>query len=155
MNVTEFLNTARDMKGYLIAALTDRYLVDYWPMQNATLEGLEDKVLEIHIFNKEQERRLFRSDISGEFYSSVIKEEAGGNAEYYDEYQYLDIDDTRVNHAPNGGFNVQATGGGEYFLPMDHSKNACLQIRYYLEKYPQTGQSRVYKWRLVDFVEGK
>ncbi len=155
MNVKEFLNSAADMNGYVVAALTDRYVVDFWPMQNDTLEGSEDKALEIHIFNRDEERRLFRSDISKDFCEVVISEGENDGGKYFDEYQYLDIDDTKVGGSVNGGFEVRSTGGGKYFVPLPRIKNACVHIRYYLGKYSQTGQSRIEKWRLVDFVEGK
>lgn len=144
----EFLSTTAGMRGYMTAALTDEYIVDTYPETINTLEGKEDKILEVRVFNKGREVRLFRPDISGEFCIRVI-DDPDGTAESFDEFQYLDIDST----IDAGGSARVQTGGGKFDLPV-RSGDPKIRIRYYLGKYENTGHVRITDWRLVDIVEG-
>lgn len=144
----EFLSAAAGMSGYMTAALTDEYIVNTFPESINILEGKEDKILEVRVFNKNKEIRLFRPDISGEFRMRVI-DDSDGKTEFFEEYQYLDIDST----VDAGGSARVQTGGGRFDLPV-RSKEPKILIRYYLGKYEKTGHARITDWRLVDLVEG-
>ena len=153
MRVKEFLENAADItKGYLIASLTDQYIVDYWPMKKYTLADKTDKILDIRIFCESEERKLFRADISREFTERSLSDE-NENGEYFDECQLVDIDETKTYETDNG-YEVTTTGGGNFFLPVaDRKGDVYLRFRYYSGMYDMTGQSKVEKWRLVGFEE--
>lgn len=143
-NIDETLNQ------YIIAAFTDEYYVDRF--NNEAKEKLMDrldKALEIRVFGDDSEYKFFRTDISREFLYRHIVDSDNDN-EYYDEEQFLDIDDTRTI-----GDSVYATGGGQYNLPIANKKNAKIKIRYYFGKYEDTGHAYIKDWRVVNFVEGK
>lgn len=147
MNLKEFLNKTSDIKGYVLASLTDEYIVDTWPMKKSSFVGKEDKVLEIHVFNENQEERLIRTDISKEFaYHQAID----NGKEYFDECQYIDIDTLKLSEAKEG--EVVTTGGGTFNLPIDKKAGARLKLRYYFDKYEETGHVKLADWRMVDFV---
>ena len=143
-NIDETLNQ------YIIAAFTDEYYVDRF--NNEAKEKLMDKLdkaLEIRVFGDDSEYKFFRTDISREFLYRHIVDSSNDN-EYYDEEQFLDIDDTRTS-----GDSVYATGGGQYKLPIANKKNAKIRIRYYFGKYEETGHAYIKDWRVVNFVEGE
>ncbi len=156
MTVQEFLEQAKAKieTGGCMAALTDEYLVENWPIQEALLTGKEEKLLELRIFGKQGELRLSRSIIGQAFSFRSIFDEGVEKDErdHYDELQYLDIDETAGKDAEG---NVTATGGGSYRSPVNNIRDAKIRIRYYLGKYEETGQSRIEDWRVVEFVEGR
>ena len=168
----ECQNRVKD--GYIIAALTDEFFVGDWSDQkqnekhnydNADKDKNEkhirdnaDKVLEIRVFNEYRELKLMRSDISKDFLCRCIddvKLSAAGYdlcyEDYYDEWQILDIDETKGRDARGC---VTATGGGKYYLPPKETENAQIKVRYYLGRYKETGQVRVEDWRAVTFENG-
>jgi hypothetical protein len=153
ITVADFLKDAVEKisSGFIIAALTDQYVVDKWPSEERVkLENEGEKVLEIRIFDKESELKISRTEMGAELGCRVLSDADGGR-EYFDEVQYLDIDDKSIG----AGDKVRATGGGEYNLPLTKKSNAKIRIRYYLGKYEETGQARVEDWRIVELVEGK
>lgn len=148
-----FLKRAMKIQGYMIASLTDQYVVDEWPstekifVEESCREDLNKKLLELRIFNKQQEMKAFRSDVSKEF---LFREKTDVDADdYFDEWQYLDIDSTKEV----SGQKVTATGGGVYKLPLGSKVDAKICIRYYLGRYSETGQAIIQDWRCVDFKE--
>lgn len=153
MTVNEFLEQAKSKigSGGCIAALTDEYLVESWPLPEDFLGGKEEKLLEIRVFGEQGEMKLSRSTVGQDFRCRSIFDE-DGESDSYDEVQYLDIDD-KLGKDDNG--RVTATGGGTYHLPVNNIRNAGVRIRYYFGKYEETGQSRVEDWRIVEFVEGR
>ena len=70
----QWTEETKQMKGYVLAELTDRYIVDKWPLEKTPkfLENHRNKVLEIRVFNKEREVKLFRGDIGREFKMSIL-----------------------------------------------------------------------------------
>ncbi len=156
MTVQEFLEQAKAKieTGGCIAALTDKYIVEGWPLQVDQLSGKEGKILELRIFGKQGEMKLSRSTIGQAFSFRSIFDEGVEKDErdHYDELQYLDIDETAGKDEEG---NVTATGGGSYRSPVSNIHNAKIRIRYYLGKYEETGQSRVEDWRVVEFGEGR
>lgn len=120
-------------------------------MQKNSLKDKEDKILEIRIFNKNEELKLIRTDISKEF---VMRHKSDKNLEeslYMDESQYLDIDTKKTGVVSEGGEYVYATGGGKYYLPRNDIEDLKIKIRYYFERYENSGQARIGDWRIVDF----
>ena len=152
--VTDFINDAMSEigQGWMIAALTDKYIVDSWPMiREIDWESEEVKVLEIRIFNVDKELKLSRSDIGRDFTQRKLPNSDLTDEESYDEIQYLDIDEDKSKKCPDG--MVYTTGGGKYSLPLTNVKNAKIRIRYYWGKYEKTGQAKIEDWRLVELVE--
>lgn len=156
MTVNEFIDLSMEkiQTGWVIAALTDEYIVDKWPLQGSALKGKEEKVLEIRIFNQDGEMKLSRSDISRDFAFRTIFDVGVDTdpKDKYDELQYLDIDE---KNGKSSDGKVTTTGGGRYNLPIGNLSDAMIRIRYYLGKYEDTGHARVEDWRIVEFVEGK
>ena len=151
----QWTEETKQMKGYVLAELTDRYIVDKWPLEKTPklLENHRSKVLEIRVFNKEREVKLFRGDIGREFRMRTL-DEKGENVEYYDEEQFLDIDTKRSAKLFNDTYEVYATGGGRYHLPLTSMKDAKIVVRYHFGKYEDSGQARIEDWRAVELKEG-
>ncbi len=150
MNVNDFLDGAAEMSGFIMASLTDEYILDTWPMNTYSLHGKEDKVLEIRIFNRDKEEKIFRTDLSKDFLYTV-SEDSG--KDYFDECQYIDIDTKLM--PDNQGDMVVTTGGGKFNLPMEKKVDSRVVIRYYLDRYGKTGHVKLASWRLVDFVSSE
>lgn len=144
---------------YVIVAFTDEYLVDKWNKQ------VQEKVcsklalaLEIRVFSINKEYKFFRADISKEFVyrelgdateedDTTLDKERSNNLDYYDEWQYLDIDTTKG--ILDG--EVTTTGGGMYkYLGSDY-EHGKVRIRYYFGKYKDTWHARIEDWRVVEF----
>ena len=155
MTLNDFLIKAKEEmpEGWIIAALTDEYIVDRWPLASDVLVGKDSKVLEIRVFGRKGELKTGRSDIGKDFSFREIYDEGEKKDErdHYDEIQYLDIDD-KVGVDDEG--KVTATGGGKYKLPLAVIKDAKIRIRYYLGKYEETGQAKIEDWRVVELMEG-
>lgn len=143
--------------GWIIVSLTDEYYIEQWnsrtiPSIITKMTARQGKILEIRLFNDDMEHRLSRSDIGqGSFHVRSIYDtgKSRDRRDHYDQLQYLDIDETKNC---KDGF-VQTTGGGRYHMPLNNIHDARIRIRYYLERYPDTGQARIADWRLVAFVE--
>ena len=153
MTVSKFIRETNERvsKGYIIAALTDEYIVDIWPIDSSELISKEEKILEIRVFDDKKECKLSRSNIGKEFSSRRICD-AEEKRDFYDEWQFLDIDESMPLDEAG---KVTATGGGKYKLPLKSSTNAKICIRYYLGEYEATGQARIEDWRVVEFKEGE
>ena len=153
MTVQDFLNSAceRIQRGWVIAALTDEYIVDKWPLTKDILDGKDDKILEMRVFCNKGEMRLSRTDLGKDFSNRSIFDDKD-NRDHFDEVQFLDIDE-KVGKTGDG--RVFSTGGGSYNLPVERITDAKIKIRYYLGKYTKTGQAMVEDWRAVEFMEGK
>ena len=125
MKVNEFIQKCDGLKdSYIIAALTDEFIVDRYPLEKYSLDGKEDKILEIRVFNENEEYKLFRTDIGKtDFYYRHICDEVE-TRDYFDEVQYLDID---TSIGADSGI-VTSTGGGKYNLPIANAKK--ILIRY-------------------------
>jgi len=138
---------------YVAAALTDEYILDYWPeMKGSSLIGKEDKILEIRLFGKDAELRASRSDIS-ECFTVRIIDDADNPADSFLTEQFLDIDTDRSKSSFSDGGFVYATGGGKYFLPFDDMNDCKLIVKNYFRKDQDTGKALVYDWRLVGFTK--
>ena len=162
-HVEGFLERAETMAdAFIVASLTDEYIVDHWPDMKGiasngernTLSGKEDKILEIRIFNEEEERKLFRGDIGRSFHERRISD-SDLKEEYYDESQLLDIDKKRSEESFSKTGRVRTIGGGSYYLPLPTMEEARVLVRYYLSRYEDSGQARISDWRLVKFQNEK
>ncbi len=145
--------------GYVFAMLTDRIELLRADEERLDREELYKKALEIRVFDTEGETKWFRSSIGNSFRLRERNDgPSGGNGEnvpsdeWWDEEQYLDIDDRRPAGRP--GY-VRATGGGIYPLPLERYKDAKIKIRNYLEYEEDTGELYISDWRIVGFTEGK
>ena len=148
MTLKEFLDQSKTKIpcGWMIAALSDKYSMKQWPLEEDDEEELilaQDKVLEIRIFNNNSENRLYRSTAGVK--CRLIDDTKSEMNNCYDEIQFLDIDEQA-----SSGKNIVATGGGKYFLPVPGASK--VRIRYYLGQYDSTGQARIQDWRVVEFL---
>lgn len=149
---------AEDIKdGYIFAMYTDTILFEKWPLTDERKEDFrrkEDKLLEARVFSKEKEWRLFRSDIGKKNFILRLLEDTE-NMDYYDEEQYLDIDEKRSGTLFLNEQKVRATGGGIYSLPLFDYRNVKIKIRNYIAYYEETGQAYIRDWRLTDLFQEK
>lgn len=149
-------------EGYVIAMLTDKFQIvnlkkeaEYREaLGGISYENLFRKAIEIRVFDKNKETKLFRSGIGEEFrYRKIEDQEGEDELSHFDEKQYLDIDEKRSR--PKEGI-AYTTGGGKYPLPLDDCKDVYgdvkIQIRNYLEYDPDTMRVSIADWRLVEFV---
>lgn len=152
MTWQEYIEKVSEIQnGYVVAALTDEYIVDTWPMVNSSFDGKEGRILEVRVFNKDKEYKLVRPDISENFYfrdSDSLKEK-----DSFFEKQYLDIDTILSEKLP--GKTVVTTGGGKYYLPIESISNAKIDIEYFVDCDEKSGQAKVCDWRIVGFEEGQ
>lgn len=148
--------------GYAIIMFTDRFEVDKYPLSEERKKDLEQnfgqKLVDMRVFNEECECRIFRGDAGKKFHwrvrKDVKKNQSDGRSseQYFDDEQYLDIDEIKSKRSFKEEGKVYATGGGAYRIPVksyDEVKNAKLIIRNYLEYEEETGQAYIKDWRLV------
>lgn len=171
INFEQFLEKTNDMKNsFVVATLTDSYYVaryDDWRKDVSFHTFDTRKVLEVRVFNANREEKIFRMTVQAEKQSSPAEgtfwyrkreDDKFDDECMFDEEQYLDIDTTDKegkSETEKEYTSVTGTRGGEYRLPIKHTSDAKVEIRYYLTKDHETGQAYVADWRLVRFVEGK
>ena len=152
-------------KWYMVAMLTDRFLVDSFAEDVSFVKeyisgmdkNFDSKGLDVRIFNEETEYRLFRSDIGHPFHSRIIVDTKESEDTFL-EVQFLDIDTRRsvkneATWSKEKGRTVKATGGGEYRLPMENMKNVCVVIKNYIAYDENTNIAYIKDWRLCGFKE--
>ena len=152
---------AAEMCGFIVAALTDEYIVDKWPMMNSTIEDKFDKALEIRVFDDNKEIKLFRPDIGQDLKLRVIDDnDLSPGVESFVQEQYLDINSavSKKNSSTGklGMTTVQTTGGGSFFLPIDTERNTDdvkVIIKYYITKDQDSGMAKIVDWRAAGFKE--
>lgn len=152
-SLVDFLNINKDFKGYALIQCTDRYTV--LELSDKDIDISENKLLEIRIFNKDKEKRLFRLDLQDEFcYYETNDTDLKPEIDYFDQQQILDIDTTKVLE----GNCVRSTGGGVYTIPKtvfgDNLEKAAVTIRHYFGVTP-TGQAYIKDFRCVEFSDSK
>lgn len=141
-NFDEMLQLTSEMDDACYTAeLTDLYLVGQW---NNRKPLDENKILEIRVFNKEKEVKLFREDIGSPFRIRSL----GNEGDFFDELQLLDVDQKETK-----GTEFVTTGGGHYEFPFLNLKIPAVRIRHYMKTYPRSGQVYIFDWRCVDFEE--
>ncbi len=145
-------------EGFLFAMFTDEIVWESWPLTSEKRENFrkkEGKLLDVRIFNKEKEVRMFRGDIGRKLQGRSIDDgkDILKQQEYFDEEQYLDIDDKRSEEVFAREKKVVATGGGCYSLPLPGFVDAKVRLRNYLGYYEETGQVYVRDWRLMGLFQ--
>lgn len=153
ISVKDLFEQAENMKGFFVAALTDEYAVDTWPLTHRSPSYFldrEEKVLEIRIFDREREYKLFRGDAGRTF----RLRERDDSTEYMEEKQYLDINLKRSEKLFEDSHEVCTESGDGYYLPLPAKAGAKAVIHYYFERNPETGQAGICDWRMVAFEEG-
>lgn len=152
-SLVDFLNINKDFSGYALIQCTDRYTILELPDKDIDIS--ENKLLEIRIFNKNEEKRLFRLDLQDEFcYYETNDTDLKPEIDYFDQQQILDIDTTKVLE----GNCVRSTGGGVYTIPKlvfeGNLGFAAVIIRHYFGVTP-TGQAYIKDFRCVEFSDAK
>lgn len=145
-------------KGYIMAMMTDKFDLQYIEEEKFCRQDLFDKALEIRIFNESGEIKWFRSSIEKPLQKRKKLDLSewtifDDSDHYWDERQYLDIDDKKCNSDM-----VTATGGGRYPLPIkavegkkEWYKDLQIIVRNYLDYEKDTMQLFISDWRLVGF----
>lgn len=147
-------------KGFIFAMLTDEIIWESWPLEpdaRKMFQEKEEKLLDVRVYDSKREVRIFRSDIGRAFRGRSLNDEkeTPDEQDYFDEEQYLDIDDKASEKLFVSEGKVQTTGGGKYHLPLPGFRNAKIQIRNYLGYYEESGQAYVKDWRIMGlFQEG-
>lgn len=153
-SLVDFLNINKDFSGYALIQCTDRYTVLELPDKDIDIS--ENKLLEIRIFNKDEEKRLFRLDLQDEFcYYETNDTNLKPEIDYFDQQQILDIDTTKVLE----GNCVRSTGGGVYTIPRSVFRGkklgqAAVIIRHYFG-VTKAGQAYIKDFRCVEFSDAK
>lgn len=169
--------------GYIMAMMTDKFDLQYIEKEKFCRKDLFDKALEIRIFNESGEIKWFRSSIDKPLQKRKKLDSSewtifADSDNYWDERQYLDIDDKKCNsdvkeinkeeeqHGNTDSvksftekYIVTAMGGGRYPLPIkavegkkEWYKDLQIIIRNYLGYEKDTMQLFVSDWRLVGFA---
>ena len=150
---------SEEEEGYILTMLTDKFDIQLLKDENIDRNELFEKGIEIRIFNQKGEVKWFRSSIDKEFRyrERLMDSSLDENADYWDEEQYLDIDEkqTKALRELTGGEDVITTGGGRYHLPCTDYHDIKVKIRNYLEYEKDTMQVYIADWRIVDFVSGR
>lgn len=155
-NKTEFRESfdqavSRISNGYVIVMMTDAFEIQRVEVETFDRNKLYEKGMEIRIFNDTKEAKWFRCSIEKPFMMRVVDDaEEMDPFSYWDERQYLDIDELRSK--PEQGI-ARTTGGGTYPLPIPDYKGAQVLIRNYLEYEEETMQLCIADWRIVGFVQ--
>lgn len=134
---------------FFVAHYTDKFDVGIW---NKDIIKNVNKLLELRVFDKNKEWKLFRSDIGKDFSYRFQGEDdnKGEGVDYFDEIQLLDIDTKRSKKAPGV---MHTTAGGSYNLPKDieYLDRAAIRVRHYFGVDSESGQAFIIDYRLVDF----
>ncbi len=143
---------------FFIAQYSDRVEVEKW-REGIRLE--EKNLLELRIFDRDKEWKLFRSSLGQDFsWRCRDDNQPDGTRlqegeDFFDEIQLLDIDIPRSKAAPS---HMQfTTAGGSYCLPADPPDldRAGIRIRHYFGVEEASGQAFVKDYRLVGFEGAK
>lgn len=142
-----FLNATDSI--FFVAQYTDKFDIGIW---NKGIIKNVNKLLELRVFDKNKEWKLFRSDIGKDFIYRCQNEDntKEEGVDYFDEVQLLDIDTSRSNKAPGV---MYTTAGGSYNLPKNIADldRAAIRIRHYFGVDNESGQAFIRDYRLVDF----
>lgn len=134
---------------FFVAQYTDKFDVGIW---NKDIIKNVNKLLELRVFDKNKEWKLFRSDIGKDFSYRFQGEDDNKEegVDYFDEIQLLDIDTSRQSKDPGV---MHTTAGGSYNLPKDipDLDRAAIRIRHYFGVDSESGQAFIRDYRLVDF----
>ena len=154
-----------DPDAYAVLTYTDTFeVLNYAKFLLAEIE--EEKLLDVRVFNRNHEYRIFRDYCGNGDYQitrlpdDLIDKHSNTRIfdfDTYDDYQFLDID---VKRTEAGGSThpgrVRATGGGWYKLPFEKDQLNDLKavIQNYVA-YDENGQASLIAWRLAGFCNNK
>ena len=142
-----FLNATDSI--FFVAQYTDKFDLGIW---NENIIENTNKLLELRIFNKNKEWKLFRSDIGKDFSYRLQGEDDNKEegVDYFDEVQLLDIDTSKEYKKSE---LMKTTAGGEYNLPkyISYLDRAAIIVRHYFGVDNESGQAFIQDYRLVDF----
>lgn len=151
-------------EGFLYAVFTDKIFLLKWPLGKNDMDKMDlecfggdlnkSSLLECRIFNEGFEYRLARTDLGRDWKERLIEDGKDSFDDYFDEDQYLDIDDKKSERMERY-CKITATGGGQYELPVEDFKNVMICIRNYVGYYEETGQAYCKDWRMVGFRKGE
>lgn len=122
-----------------IAMFTDRFEADNG------IPNIDDKLLELRLFNEVNELHAFRSNIGNDFFYRVSDDTGLDEMDFIVNYQKLDI-----NNNEKKGYNLMTTVGGRYSLPVDEENYA--KVIDYIE-YDSDGMAMVADYRIAGFVK--
>ena len=159
MNFHE-MNIPVSLKGCpFIAILTDSIVCGTYAGDgkftgcDGTIDKIEQNLLEIRIFNDDEEFRGFRSYKGMEFQTRLIRDNEIQDAKTFDEIHYLDQNSGLTKPLSNGYTKFVTTGGGTYVLPVNASVRK-VKVRNYLKAGKDSnGLLAPYDWRIVAFME--
>ena len=138
---------------FFVAQYTDKFDIGIW---NEDIIENTNKLLELRVFDKDKEWKLFRSDIGKDFSYRLQGEDdnKGEGVDYFDEIQLLDIDTKRLSKDSR---KMCTMAGGEYNLPkyIDDLDRAAIIVRHYFGVDNESGQAFIRDYRLVDFGSAK
>lgn len=143
-----------DIEGYVVATFTDEYLVGVWKDKIDYIKDKQDNLLELRVFNEDKEIKYCRGNIGTDrgFHERIRDDANNINIDYYDELQYLDIDERRSEILFKDAHIVYPTTSVKpYYMPLDNMKNAGVIIRHYISKDEESGQAYISDWRVVKF----
>lgn len=153
MDAMEKIQLPENIKdGYAVLCYTDEFCVETYPFVPSAEEHWKknlSKLLDCRIFDKDSEFHMMRGDIGQKFTCRMITDDEK-TRDYYDDEQFLDIDDKRSKELFQSSHRVRATRGGDYALPLDSFNDAKAVIRNYIS-YDSIGQAYISDWRLAGF----
>lgn len=138
-----------------LAVLTDRVICGIWQrdLQFECQEGpadLGENLLELRVFNAEEEFRAWRQYKGEEFRTRYINDR-DNSLPFFDEVHVLDQNENLTEEKENGYVRFVTTGGGTYILPGD--RTVCrVKVRTYLRGTDESNGIEIpYDWRIVAF----
>lgn len=141
----------------VMAQMSDRFIFANWDEDSeALILQNEDKLIDLRIFNSNEELHVFRSDLCEDFVWRFIddRKPISGYENYFDEAQFLDIDTERSSRSFKENHIVKTTSGGTYHLPFDSMDGTKIVIRSYCGFYPETGTAYIRDWRIKGLRKG-
>ena len=133
-------------EGVVFAILTDE-VVCKWQQEFEQFSS--DKLLEIRVFNDNEEFHAVRDSMGAAFVWRHIRDDeadAGFADCTFDDVQYLDIDEKRSNVE---ACEYHAIGGGSYRLPIANAER--IKLRNYLI-YDEDGMAQIVDFRIVSII---
>ncbi len=151
----QLVEAIRDTNAsYIMPFYTDKKL-GIWPLDKFDVDAIDiNHLLEVRVFNKESETRIWRNSISEDFKVRTLDE--SDPRDTIEETQFLDIDTTKTRQDADqyGTIEVVSTGGGKYRLPAElYDDDAKLKIKNYIQ-YTDEGIAKIVDYRVVEIVKG-
>ena len=158
MKFTEFSIPDSLTGSAFIAVLTDQVICGIYKgrglfeTMNGPIQDMDEKLLELRIFNDQEEFRAFRPYRDMDFKCRYINDR-DETKPYFDEVHYLDQDSNKTKPAAEGYTSFVTTGGGTYILPGDAGIRKVM-VRTYLEESEETNGIQIPgDWRIIGFAK--